>query len=94
MAAESTMLGVSTAALVAELKRRYVAFLFAGVRVDGRNEAVADEEQKGCWELLKYLHAKQECHLEVQLREDVKLWSGKLNRTLAGNADGEVTLPE
>ena len=94
MAEESKLLGVSTAALVSELRRRYVAFLFAGVRVDGRNEAVSDEEQKGCWELLKYLHAKQECRLEVQLRDDVKLWSGRRNTTLAGNADGEVTIPE
>ena len=40
------------------------------------------------------LGVSTECNLEVQLRENVKLWSGRLNKTLAGNADGEVTIPE
>lgn len=86
---------IETRALVHELRRRYIAFLFAGVRVDGRNEAVTDTVEKGCWELLQHLHMRAGLHVDALRAEEVKLFGAQLGKTLAGNepADGEITMP-
>lgn len=82
----------TNAALLAELRRRYIAFLFAGVSVNDNNEAVCEQEQKGCVSVLKHLHSEQECRLEVRQREELKRFGERVVRTLDGKAlaDGDV----
>lgn len=88
--------GATLDELIAEILRRCPVALIACIRVEPeRGTWTAKYDSKGPWELLKYLHAKNEMRLETEAQAEATLLRRGAEQRLMpgpGGADGMITI--